>query len=103
MRELDASGATVTVKFQPSASVGGRFAKDRFIIDTGAATVICPAEVPVSIRGAKSLGGTATFGKACAACPLASACTMSKTGRTITISAYEDELTRARTTQKDPA
>ena len=35
--------------------------------------------------------------------PLAADCTASKTGRTITVSRYEAELTRARNTQKDPA
>ena len=39
-------------------------------------------------------GGTAAFGAACAACPLASRCTSSAAGRTITISAYEAELAR---------
>lgn len=103
LTELEAAGAMVMVKVQPPVAPGGRYAKDRFVIDTDAGTVACPAEVTVSIRPAKAGGGTAAFGAACTACPLAAQCTASKTGRTITISAYEAELTRARSTQKDPA
>ena len=103
LRELERAGAAVMVKVQPPAAPGGRFAKDRFVIDTNAGTVTCPAEVSVPIRPAKAGGGTAAFGTACAACPLATQCTGARTGRTITISPYEAELTRARTTQKDPA
>ncbi len=102
LADLETAGATVMVKVQPPVAPGGRYAKDRFIIDTGAATVTCPAEVTVAIRPAKAGGGTAVFGAACAACPLAGDCTASKTGRTITFSRYEAELARARNTQKDP-
>jgi hypothetical protein len=56
----------------------------------------------VPIRPAKEGGGTAAFGAACAGCPLAVECTASKSGRTITISRNEAELTRARATQQDP-
>ena len=101
--ELEAAGATVMVKVQPPVAPGGRYPKDRFIIDTGAGTVSCPANVTVQIRPAKDGGGTAAFGKVCAACPLAAQCTVSRTGRTISISQYEAELVRAREVQKDPA
>ena len=101
--ELEAAGAAVFVKVQPPVAPGGRYAKDRFTIDTGAATVTCPAKVSVPIRPAKDGGGTAAFGTACAACPLATACTASKSGRTISIGPYEAELVRARQTQQDPA
>lgn len=103
LTELEKAGATVMVKVQPPVAPGGRFAKDRFTINAAAGTVTCPAQVAVPIRPAKTGGGTAAFGSACAGCPLAAGCTAAKTGRTITISRYEDELTRARTTQKDPA
>jgi hypothetical protein len=62
----------------------------------------CPNAVTVAIRPATTGGGTAVFGAACAACPLAMQCTGSAAGRTITISAYEAELARARTVQADP-
>jgi len=90
-------------KVQPPVAPGGRFPKDAFTIDPGAGTVTCPAHLTVPIKAAKAGGGTAAFGTACASCPLAAQCTTSKTGRTISIGAYEAELTRARTTQQDPA
>ena len=105
LADLEAAGATVMTKVQPPTAPGGRFAKDRFIIDTGAATVTCPGQVTVAIRSARdgSGRGAAAFGAACATCPLAAQCTSSKAGRTITISAHEAELVRARTAQADPA
>ncbi|WP_125609557.1 transposase [Specibacter cremeus] len=99
---LEAAGATVMVKVQPPVAPGGRYAKDRFTVDTAAGTVTCPAGVTVPIRQAKAGGGTAAFGAACAACPLAGACTASRSGRTISIGPYEAELVRARHTQQDP-
>lgn len=101
--ELEQAGAQVMVKVQPPAAPGGRFAKDRFAIDTEAGTVTCPAGATAVIRPAAGGGGTAKFGAMCASCPLAQQCTSSKAGRTITTSRYEAELVRARTTQKDPA
>ena len=101
--DLEAAGATVMVKVQPPVAPAGRFAKDRFAVDTGAGTVTCPGQVTVPIRVAKAGGGTAAFGAACASCPLAAQCTASTSGRTITISPYEAELVRARTTGADPA
>jgi hypothetical protein len=103
LERLEAAGADILTKVQPPVAPGGRFPKDRFTIDLGAGTVICPADVTVPIRAAKAGGGTAAFAGACAGCPLAAQCTTGKTGRTIRIGAYEGELTRARATQQDPA
>ena len=100
--DLEAAGAQVMVKVQPPAGQGGRYPKDRFLIDPGAGTVTCPAKNTVSIRPVKDGGGTASFGAACATCPLAAACTTAKSGRSITISPYEEELVRARTLQREP-
>ena len=88
---------------QPPTAPGGRFTKDRFTIDLDSGTVTCPNVVTVAIRPATTGGGTAVFGAACAACPLAVGCTGSAAGRTVTISAYEAELARARAAQADPA
>jgi hypothetical protein len=99
--ELAAAGVQVMVKVQPPAGQGGRYPKDRFTIDMEAGTVLCPAKITVPIRPSKDGGGTAAFDAACANCPLVAACTVSKSGRTITISPYEDELVRARTTQRE--
>ena len=103
LEKLEAAGADILTKVQPPVAPGGRFPKDHFTIDLGAGTVTCPARVTVPIRPAKAGGGTAAFGTACAGCPLAAQCTTAKTGRTISIGAYEGELTRARATQQDPA
>ena len=103
LEKLEQAGADILTKVQPPVAPGGRFAKDRFVIDLGAGTVTCPAHVTVTIRAAKAGGGTAAFAGACASCPLAAQCTTSAAGRTLSIGPYEGELTRARATQKDPA
>jgi len=103
LADLEAAGAQIMTKVQPPVAPGGRFPKDRFAVDTEAATVTCPAEVVVPIRAVKDGGGTAAFGAACSGCPLAAACTNAKAGRVIRIGRYEAELVRARTTQADPA
>jgi hypothetical protein len=103
LARLEAAGAQIFTKVQPPIAPDGRFAKDRFTIDLDAGTVTCPNAVSVAIRPAKTGGGTAVFGAACAACPLAAQCTGSAAGRTITIGRFEAELARARTAQADPA
>jgi Transposase DDE domain/Transposase domain (DUF772) len=103
LARLETAGAQIFTKVQPPTAPGGRLAKDRFTIDLAAGTVTCPNAVTVTIRPAKTGGGTAAFGAVCAGCPLAAQCTGSATGRTITISRYEAELARARTAQADPA
>ncbi|HWT49469.1 MAG TPA: transposase, partial [Mycobacterium sp.] len=100
---LENAGARIMTKVQPPTAPGGRFAKDRFHIDLAAGSVTCPGHLTVAIRPAKGGGGIAAFGTACTACPLAAQCTTSAGGRTITISAYEAQLARARATQTDPA
>lgn len=97
LARLEAAGAQIFTKVQPPTAPDGRFAKDRFTIDLDAGTVTCPNAVTVAIRVAKTGGGTAVFGAACAACPLAAQCTGSAAGRTIMIGPYEAELARART------
>ena len=103
LEKLAAAGADIMTKVQPPVAPGGRFAKDRFTIDTGAGTVTCPAHVSVAIQPLKAGGGIAAFGTLCADCPLAAGCTTSAAGRRIRIGRYEAELTRARTTQQNPA
>ena len=102
LADLEAADVQIMTKVQPPVAPAGRFAKDRFAVDTEAGTVTCPADVVVPIRAAKAGGGTAAFGAACGGCPLAAACTTAKAGRVIRIGAYEAELVRARTTQADP-
>jgi hypothetical protein len=101
---LEDAGIYNGIKCQPPAAVKGCFPKDRFAIDLDAGTVTCPAAVTVAIRAATGQhAGTARFGAACRACPLAGQCTASSTGRTITIGHHEARLAAARRSQKDPA
>jgi hypothetical protein len=99
---LEDAGARIMTKVQPPPALGGRFAKDRFDIDLAAGTVSCPGHVTLAIRPAKGGGGVAAFGTACSHCLLAAQCTTSPAGRTVTISAYEPQLARARAAQADP-
>ena len=103
LADLEAAGAQIMTKVQPPVTPGGRFAKDRFVIDTDAGTVTCPAGGFVAMRPVRAGGQIAAFGAACARCALATACTNAKDGRRIRIGIYEPELVRARTAQADPA
>jgi hypothetical protein len=61
-------------------------------------------EVTIALRQTQHQrhAAVAKFGAACTGCPLATQCTSSPAGRSITISPHEAELTRARTAQADP-
>ena len=104
--QLDAAGIDTKTKVQPPNAPKGKFPKDRFTIDLHARTVTCPNGTTVAIRptnGRTRDVGRADFGAACTTCPLRAQCTDSKTGRTITISRWETQLTAARSRQTDPA
>jgi IS5 family transposase len=101
---LDSAGIFNGVKCQPPPAVTGCFPKDRFRIDLDGNTVTCPAGITVPIRPATGRhAGTARFGAACRACPMAARCTRSRAGRTITIGPHEAGLAAARLSQQDPA
>jgi hypothetical protein len=104
LERLDNTGIHNGLKVQPPAAVKGHFPKDRFDINLDNQTVTCPAGITVPIRGRKHErhAGQAAFGAACTDCPLATQCTASKTGRTITISPHEKHLAQARARQADP-
>jgi Transposase DDE domain len=57
----------------------------------------------VPIIPARGGAGLARFGRACAVCPLAAACTSSRAGRTVTIHPQETRLQAARRRQREPA
>ncbi len=94
LAHLDGRSITAMTKVPPL---------DRFTIDLAAGTVTCPARLTVAITPRPGGGGLARFGRACQVCPLASACTTSRSGRTITIHRHEALLARARQRQRDPA
>jgi len=102
LETLEAAGAELRIKVQPPIAPGGRFSKDDFAIDTEAGTVTCPARRVAPLRTRRH-GALATFGAACAACPLAARCTTSKAGRSIRVGPQEASLARARIARADPA
>ena len=99
---LEAAGASLRIKVQPPVAPGGRFGKDAFAVDLAAASVTCPAGVSVPLRpsGDRRI---ATFGLACAACPLAARCTTDRRGRSISVGPHEAQLARARAAGREPA
>jgi len=101
---LEEQGIDSGCKTQPPAPrPGGLFTEDRFDIDLDRDTVTCPGGVSAPIRRGGDGAGTASFGAACAGCPLREGCTSAAVGRTVTVSAFEAELARARARQADPA
>jgi hypothetical protein len=99
---LQEQGFTVTAKCPPARNAAGRFSKDQFTIDLDRGTVTCPAGNTTAIMAA-ARGGRASFAPWCASCPLRTACTASRRGRTISIHPREDVLQQARRLQRDPA
>ena len=106
LASLAAGGIDPRVKVQAPVAPRGHFTKDQFRIDLGAGTVTCPAQRTAPIVYNADPGhrhhGQASFGEACAACPLCGQCTRAAGGRTVTITAYEAELAAARVRQADP-
>ena len=106
LASLHAASIDPFVKVQAPVAPGGHFTKDQFHIDLAAGTITCPAQQTVAIVYSADPRnrhhGQASFGPACASCPLRGRCTSAAAGRTITITAYEQELAAARTRQADP-
>ena len=89
-------------KTQQPTAAGGLFTKADFNIDLDTDTVTCPHGVNTPIRRNDAGDGTASFGHACADCPLRAQCTKADGGRTISVGRYEYRLAGARTQQQDP-
>jgi Transposase DDE domain/Transposase domain (DUF772) len=102
LNHLEQSGADAHVKVQPANAPDGHFSKDAFRIDLDKGTVTCPAGRLVQIRRQQDGFGTASFGPACAQCPMASSCTSAKRGRTIRLHKDERLLIEGRERQKSP-
>lgn len=98
--ELKDAGLSVIAKVPPVRNMTGGFPKDQFSVDLEAKSVTCPAHQTVPIRFNRDGGGTANFAPHCS---IASSCTTSRTGRTITINKFEGLIQQARTEQADPA
>jgi hypothetical protein len=106
LASLHAAGIDPRVKIQAPVAPRGHFTKDQFQIDLAAGTVTCPAGRTAPIvynpNPRHRHHGQASFGEACASCPLRGQCTSARAGRTVTITAYERELAVARARQADP-
>jgi hypothetical protein len=106
LASLHAAGIDPRVKIQAPVAPRGHFTKDQFQIDLAAGTVTCPAGRTAPIvynpNPRHRHHGQASFGEACAGCPLRGQCTSARAGRTVTITAYERELAVARARQADP-
>ena len=90
-------------KVPQEASRPGLFAKSAFGIDVDNDRVTCPAGHTTTTCQATAQGGkTFGFGSVCADCPLRSACTTSKTGRSVSVHPQEAQLQAARAYQKTP-
>jgi IS5 family transposase len=100
--DLENKGFTITAKVPPTRNATGRFTKDRFEVDLETMTVTCPAKRVVVIHPTRHGGGRATFGAHCRTCPLRSACTAARSGRTITVHPHEAILQKARNEQHQP-
>ena len=100
--DLAEAGIESKCKTQPPTAAGGMFTKDAFDVDLDTDTVTCPNGVDAPIRRDKHGDGTASFGSACADCPLRAQCTQAGGGRSITVGRFEQRLAEARTAQKDP-
>jgi len=106
LASLHTVGIDPRVKIQAAVAPRGHFTKDQFQIDLAAGSVTCPAQRVAPIlyhpNPRHRHHGQASFGPACATCPLAGQCTSAAAGRTITITAYEQQLAAARARQADP-
>jgi hypothetical protein len=102
--EFAAAGRELLAKVGREVSRNGLFVKSDFELDLANDRVTCPAgqtttTFATSPEGAK----TFTFGSSCADCPLRSACTTSKSGRSISVHPQEGRLREARAYQKTSA
>jgi len=97
-RLTDAGHETVIKPLPIRPAVPGGFDRDDFTVDHTARTVTCPNGVTVAITAK----GNATFGARCHDCPLRARCTTSRTGRSLTITAHDDQLVTARAQAATP-
>jgi len=101
--ELKEAGLSVIARVPPVRNMTGGFAKDRFVVYLESSSVTCPDQRSVPIRFSRRGGGVAHFAAHCANCPIASQCTTSRRGRSVTVHPKEALLQQARLEQADPA
>jgi len=99
---LEQAGIESKCKTQQPVNSGGRFSKNEFDIDLERESVTCPAGNTTPIRRGTNGAGTASFGPACAGCPLREQCTTAAAGRNIAVGIHEEQLAAARARQRHP-
>ena len=99
---LERAGIESKCKTQDPVNSGGRFAKDEFGIDLEREQVTCPAGNTAPIRRGRKSAGIASFGAACAGCPLREQCTTAAAGRNVSVGVHEEQLAAARARQQHP-
>jgi hypothetical protein len=100
VERLEDAGIEANVKVQPPAAREGMYSQDAFTIDRAAGTASCPAGEQVELRTRADGSSHASFGDACASCPLKPQCTKSESGRTINVHAKHETLKKARERQR---
>jgi IS5 family transposase len=96
---INQNGWLATIKPHPlPAAVKGGFTLDDFVYDEQAGTLTCPNQVTRRL----SRNRTATFGKACAGCPLRERCTTAAKGRTVHLTEHEQIRRDHRQRARDP-
>jgi IS5 family transposase len=97
--ELAERGHTDRVKPAPvPRAIPDGFTVDDFTVDHASRTATCPNKLTRTI----SRTGFATFGVACAQCPLRARCTRSRTGKKLKVGAYDALQRAARQAASDP-
>jgi Transposase DDE domain len=102
LARLEGQGFELMARVPAAVGRDGRYSKDDFDIDLDVATVTCPAGQVAPIRWGGDGNGMASFGKACAVCPLSEQCTTNKSGRTISIHPQEAVLQAHKAAQQTP-
>jgi hypothetical protein len=100
-KALSHQGFTLMAKCPPIRNATGGFTKDRFVIDLEARNVTCPAGQVAVITARGDRSGVARFAPHCGTCPLRTACTKSRAGRSVAINEHEAILQHARLEQSD--
>jgi hypothetical protein len=101
--EFAEAGRELLAKIPKEVSRNGLFVKSDFELDLENDRVTCPAGKTTTTFSTSPTGAkTFTFGSACADCPLRSACTTSRSGRSISVHPQEARLREARAYQKTP-
>ena len=96
---FEEAGRTLYAKVPKEVVNGEMYPKSAFVIDTEAGTVTCPGGHH-SVSSVKSQRGrTHSFGQLCQGCPLKSLCTTNAKGRTVSVSAHEALIQKARVHQ----